>query len=238
MIRVLLADDQLPLRSGFRALLDLEDDIEVMAEAADGEQCLTLVTRQMPDVALIDIQIPLMDGMEATRRIAADPALEAQRGNSQSDGIAGAHSRTWPIQPTTRRRLRGRRARNSEAEPLGPGRQADVPSARAEVSRPLPRRNKTDLQRTAPARRAALRQIQPKNIRQPWEHSGTFGFISRHEDETTERPFAQVSDQRFLIVVGHHAGWSLPGQATIRNQQLRVGHPPSAPHRYTLPYRA
>ncbi|MET7331152.1 response regulator transcription factor [Nonomuraea sp. NPDC005650] len=75
MIRVLLVDDQPLIRSGFRALLDLEDDIEVVAEAADGEQGLALVREHLPDVALIDIQMPVADGIEATRRIAADPAL-------------------------------------------------------------------------------------------------------------------------------------------------------------------
>ncbi len=75
MIRVLLVDDQPLIRSGFRALLDLEDDIEVVAEAADGEQCLALVARHLPDVALVDIRMPVMDGIEATRRIASDPSL-------------------------------------------------------------------------------------------------------------------------------------------------------------------
>ncbi|MFC7383437.1 response regulator [Sphaerisporangium rhizosphaerae] len=75
MIRVLLVDDQPLLRSGFRALLDLEDDIEVVAEAGDGMEGLALATEHLPDVALIDIQMPLVDGIEATRRIAADPAL-------------------------------------------------------------------------------------------------------------------------------------------------------------------
>ncbi|MFI7870416.1 response regulator [Streptomyces salinarius] len=75
MIRVLLVDDQPLIRSGFRALLELDDDIEVVAEAADGHEGLALVKEQLPDVVLIDIQMPVMDGIEATRRIAADPAL-------------------------------------------------------------------------------------------------------------------------------------------------------------------
>ncbi|GAB2759023.1 response regulator [Streptomyces bullii] len=75
MIRVLLVDDQPLLRSGFRALLDLEDDIEVVAEAADGEEGLALAREHLPDIALVDIRMPVVDGIEATRRIAADPAL-------------------------------------------------------------------------------------------------------------------------------------------------------------------
>jgi len=77
MIRVLLVDDQPLIRSGFRALLDIEDDIEVVAEAADGREGLALARQHLPDIALIDIQMPVVDGIEATRLIAADPALAA-----------------------------------------------------------------------------------------------------------------------------------------------------------------
>ncbi|MFE5485219.1 response regulator [Streptomyces sp. NPDC056527] len=75
MIRVLLVDDQPLIRSGFRALLDAEDDIEVVAEAGDGTQGLALAKEHLPDVALMDIQMPVTDGIEATRLISADPAL-------------------------------------------------------------------------------------------------------------------------------------------------------------------
>lgn len=75
MIRVLLVDDQPLIRSGFRALLDIEDDIEVVAEAADGIEAVALARQHLPDVAMVDIQMPVADGLEATRRIAADPAL-------------------------------------------------------------------------------------------------------------------------------------------------------------------
>jgi len=77
MIRVLLVDDQPLIRSGFRALLDIEDDIEVVAEAADGREGVALAKQHLPDIALIDIQMPGVDGIEATRRIAEDPALAA-----------------------------------------------------------------------------------------------------------------------------------------------------------------
>ncbi|MEU4383384.1 response regulator transcription factor [Micromonospora echinofusca] len=75
MIRVLLVDDQPLLRGGFRALLAAEDDIEVVGEAADGSEAVALVARHRPDVVLIDIQMPVMDGIEATRQIAANPDL-------------------------------------------------------------------------------------------------------------------------------------------------------------------
>ncbi|RKN08627.1 response regulator [Streptomyces radicis] len=79
MIRVLLVDDQPLLRSGFRALLDVEGDIEVVAEAGDGAEGLALVREHLPDVALVDIRMPVIDGIETTRRIADDPALARVR---------------------------------------------------------------------------------------------------------------------------------------------------------------
>jgi DNA-binding NarL/FixJ family response regulator len=75
VIRVLLVDDQALIRGGLRALLEIEDDIEVVAEAANGEQGVALALEHRPDVALVDIQMPVMDGIEATRLIAADGRL-------------------------------------------------------------------------------------------------------------------------------------------------------------------
>ncbi|GAA4720507.1 response regulator [Phytohabitans rumicis] len=74
MIRVLVADDHHLVRTGFRVILEAEDDVEVVGEASDGAQAVDLAARTRPDVVLMDVEMPVFDGLEATRRIVAADA--------------------------------------------------------------------------------------------------------------------------------------------------------------------
>ncbi len=71
MTRVVLVDDQEMVRAGFRLILDLEPDLEVVGEAADGKRALAVVAEHDPDVVLMDVRMPVLDGIETTRRLAS-----------------------------------------------------------------------------------------------------------------------------------------------------------------------
>ncbi|MDA0179611.1 response regulator transcription factor [Solirubrobacter phytolaccae] len=79
MTRVLLADDQGLVRAGFRALLASQADIDVVGEAAHGAEAVSLARAERPDIVLMDVRMPQMDGLEATQRITADPKLAGTR---------------------------------------------------------------------------------------------------------------------------------------------------------------
>lgn len=79
MIRIVLVDDQELVRAGLRQLAQRDGDIEVIAEAADGEAGLSLIWQHKPDVVLMDIRMPRLDGIAATRRVSEDPSLDAVR---------------------------------------------------------------------------------------------------------------------------------------------------------------
>jgi DNA-binding NarL/FixJ family response regulator len=79
VIRVAVADDQALVRLGLRVLLETEDDLQLVGEAADGRQALALIREARPDVVLLDVRMPVMDGLEALRTIAAEPDLAGTR---------------------------------------------------------------------------------------------------------------------------------------------------------------
>jgi DNA-binding NarL/FixJ family response regulator len=79
VIRVLIADDQAAVRGGFAALIDDQHEMRVVGEAANGREAIDLARRVLPHVVLLDIRMPVLDGLEATRIICADPQLQATR---------------------------------------------------------------------------------------------------------------------------------------------------------------
>ena len=79
IIRVGIADDQAMIRNGFRLQVQFTDDLELVGEASTGEQAVSLAKTQAPDVLVMDVRMPVMDGIEATRRISADPDLAGVR---------------------------------------------------------------------------------------------------------------------------------------------------------------
>ena len=94
-LSVLIVDDQALVRAGFRMILDAEEDIEVAGEAGDGGEAVTEALRLNPDVILMDVRMPRVDGIEATRRLLATDGVETSTSTTRSERArAGFCSRT------------------------------------------------------------------------------------------------------------------------------------------------
>lgn len=99
MIRVLLVDDQALFRAGIRMLLDSQPDLEVVGEAGDGRQAIELWRALRPDVILMDIRMPVLDGIEATAAILREAEAEAEAAPAPGSGPRGAGMADAPAQP-------------------------------------------------------------------------------------------------------------------------------------------
>ncbi|CAL9549891.1 Protein-glutamate methylesterase_protein-glutamine glutaminase [Streptomyces sp. enrichment culture] len=153
-VRVLIADDQAMVRGSFRVLVDHTAGMTAVGEAANGAEAVELARRERPDVVLMDIRMPDLDGIEATRQICTDPALPGVRVlilttfdldeyvyAALRAGAAGFLLKDTPPPPHRHRR---RRLRRGAARPLGhpsPDRGVRPPSGACAAAQPLPGRD-------------------------------------------------------------------------------------------------
>ena len=98
-VRVLIADDQALVRAGFRMILDAEEDIDVIGEAADGSEAVEQTKRLDPDVVLMDIRMPELDGIEATRRVIDGASRASPRATTRMPAASSSGGTSFKRNP-------------------------------------------------------------------------------------------------------------------------------------------